>query len=300
MHAGPEPKNDNHSMTTKQKIAIQGYEGSFHHIAAEEFFGAGSVGIVPCGTFRAVVRALENGEADAAVMAIENSIAGSILPNYGLLQNERLRVVGELYLQITQNLLTLPGVRPGEIREVWSHPMALLQCADYLDAKGWRLVETEDTALSAQQIARDGVRHAAAIAGELPARLFGLEIAARGINTITNNHTRFMVLRRTGDVTPEYAESLRRGEINKASLCFRVGDRQGSLVAVLNTMGHYNINMTKLQSYPIPSDPFHYLFHLDMEFDNVWEYREAVGHMASVSDELTVYGEYQKGRMTQS
>lgn len=273
------------------RVAIQGYEGCFHHIAAEGYFGEG-IEIVPCATFRELTRRLEEGAAESALMAIENSIAGSILPNYGLLQNRRLRVVGEIYLQIKQNLLMLPDVELSEIREVWSHPMALLQCADYLDDKGWRLVETEDTALSAAQIAREGVRHAAAIAGELPARLFGLKVAAPEINTIRNNHTRFMVLRRSADCR----EDENRDTINKASMFFQVGHRKGTLANVLNTMERYNINMTKLQSYPVPSDPFRYLFHLDMEFQDVWEYREAVLHMSAVSDGLTVYGEYTRGR----
>lgn len=278
-------------MTRPLTVAIQGYEGCFHHIAAEGYFGR-EITILPCATFRGVVRALEEGSADTAVMAIENSIAGSILPNYGLLQDRRLRVVGELYLQIKQNLLVLPDVELEEIREVWSHPMALLQCADYLDDKGWRLVETEDTALSARQVAEQQVRHAAAIAGELPARLFGLKVIAPEINTIKNNHTRFMVLRRREDCP----EDENRDAINKASMFFQVGHHRGSLVSVLNTMERYNINMTKLQSYPVPSDPFHYLFHLDMEFQDVWEYREAVMHMSAVSDSLTVYGEYTRGQ----
>ncbi len=273
------------------RVAIQGYEGCFHHIAAEGYFGEG-IEIVPCATFRELTHRLEEGAAESALMAIENSIAGSILPNYGLLQDRRLRVVGEIYLQIKQNLLMLPDVELSEIREVWSHPMALLQCADYLDDKGWRLVETEDTALSAAQIAREGVRHAAAIAGELPARLFGLKVAAPEINTIRNNHTRFMVLRRSADCR----EDENRDTINKASMFFQVGHRKGTLANVLNTMERYNINMTKLQSYPVPSDPFRYLFHLDMEFQDVWEYREAVLHMSAVSDGLTVYGEYTRGR----
>ena len=273
------------------RVAIQGYEGCFHHIAAEGYFGEG-IEIVPCATFRELTRRLEEGAAESALMAIENSIAGSILPNYGLLQDRRLRVVGEIYFQIKQNLLMLPDVELSEIREVWSHPMALLQCADYLDDKGWRLVETEDTALSAAQIAREGVRHAAAIAGELPARLFGLKVAAPEINTIRNNHTRFMVLRRSADCR----EDENRDTINKASMFFQVGHRKGTLANVLNTMERYNINMTKLQSYPVPSDPFRYLFHLDMEFQDVWEYREAVLHMSAVSDGLTVYGEYTRGR----
>ena len=272
------------------KVAIQGYEGCFHHIAAEGFFGQG-IEIVPCATFRGVVKALEEGSADAALMAIENSIAGSILPNYGLLQDRRLRVVGELYLQIRQNLLVLPDVELEDIREVWSHPMALLQCADYLDDKPWRLVETEDTALSARQVAEQGARHAAAIAGELPARLFGLKVIAPEINTIKTNYTRFMVLRRSADCK----EDENRDAINKASMYFQVGHHKGSLVSVLNTMERYNINMTKLQSSPIPSAPWHYMFHVDMEFDSMDDYNRVIERMRRACLELHVYGVYKKG-----
>ena len=272
------------------KVAIQGYEGCFHHIAAEGFFGQG-IEIVPCATFRGVVKALEEGSADAALMAIENSIAGSILPNYGLLQDRRLRVVGELYLQIRQNLLVLPDVELEDIREVWSHPMALLQCADYLDDKPWRLVETEDTALSARQVAEQGARHAAAIAGELPARLFGLKVIAPEINTIKTNYTRFMVLRRSA----ECKEDENRDAINKASMYFQVGHHKGSLVSVLNTMERYNINMTKLQSSPIPSVPWHYMFHVDMEFDSMDDYNRVIERMRRACLELHVYGVYKKG-----
>lgn len=280
----------NRRNTDRLKVAIQGYEGCFHHIAAEGFFGP-QIEIVPCATFRGVAQSLESGAADTALMAIENSIAGSILANYGILQNSNLRVIGEVYLQIKQNLLVSPGVDLSEITEVWSHPMALLQCANFLDDKGWRLVETEDTALSARHVAEGKVRHAAAIAGELPARLFGLEIAAPEINTIRNNHTRFMVLRRSEDCQCEVPND----RINKASLYFQVGHHKGALVSVLNTLERYNINMTKLQSYPVPSDPFHYMFYVDLEFQDVWEYREAVMHMTSVSQGLNVYGEYTKG-----
>ena len=169
-------------MNGKMKVAIQGYEGSFHHIVAERYWGEG-IEIVPCPTFREVARQVESGDSDCGVMAIENSIAGSILPNLGILHNSRLQAVGEYYLHIRQNLMALPGVRLEDIEEVHSHPMALLQCVDFLDPHGWKLVETEDTALSARRIAERGTRNAAAIAGELAARLFGLEILAPDIHT---------------------------------------------------------------------------------------------------------------------
>src|SRR5215213_928907 len=156
------------------KVSIQGYEGSFHQVAARQFFGK-EVEVIPCGNFRDVVKLAANKkESDGGVMAIENSIAGSILPNYNLLQQSGLRVVGELYLQIRQNLLVNPGVQLDDIREVHSHPMALQQCLDYLDKFNWKLVETEDTALSAKHIHQHHSKHVAAIASRLAAELFDL------------------------------------------------------------------------------------------------------------------------------
>ena len=271
-----------------KKIAIQGVEGCFHHIAAEGFFGK-DIEIVPCPTFRAVARSLESGESDMAMMAIENSIAGSILPNYKILQNSNLRVIGEIYLQIKQNLLVMPGVRLEDIREVESHSMALQQCADYLDDKGWRMIESEDTAASARNVATKKLRNTAAVAGELPARLYGLEVLVPEINTIKNNHTRFMVLERVNGHMTEIEN------INKASLFFSVSHNKGSLVSVLKALENYDLNMSKLQSYPIPSDPWTYLFHLDMEFDNEDGYRQALKDMSSVCSDLKIYGEYRKG-----
>src|ERR1700742_444239 len=161
------------------RVSIQGYEGSFHQVAAREFFG-NEVQVITCATFRDVIRIASNpAESEGGVMAIENSIAGSILPNYNLLQKSSLRVVGEIYLQIRQHLLVNPGVQLEDIREVHSHPMALLQCIDFLEKHPeWKLVETEDTALSARHLQQHRNRHTAAIASRLAANLFGLEILA--------------------------------------------------------------------------------------------------------------------------
>lgn len=268
------------------KIAIQGIKGCFHHIAANKYFDGETIEIVECPTFRATASGLIDNKADVALMAIENSIAGSILPNYNILQNEGLKVVGEVSLQIRQNLLVLPGVRLEEITEVQSHPMALQQCVDYLDNFDWRQVSTQDTAYSAQQVALRGQRNVAAIAGELPARLWGLEILAPEINTIKNNYTRFLILVRAGD--DRYDQS----RINKASMYFKVSHQRGSLNKVLKSMELYEMNMTKLQSYPIPSDPWSYIFHLDMEFDSEEQYRAAIALMSYHSEEFSVYGEY--------
>ena len=273
-------------MNGKMKVAIQGYEGSFHHIVAERYWGEG-IEIVPCPTFREVARQVESGDSDCGVMAIENSIAGSILPNLGILHNSRLQAVGEYYLHIRQNLMALPGVRLEDIEEVHSHPMALLQCVDFLDPHGWKLVETEDTALSARRIAERGTRNAAAIACELAARLFGLEILAPDIHTIKNNCTRFMILRPDHQPIDEKAD--------KASLCLMTDHRQGSLLQVLRAMEDSSINMTKLQSSPIPSEPWHYMFHIDMEFASMDDYNEVIERMRRASRELHVYGVYRRG-----
>lgn len=271
----------------KKSVAIQGYEGSFHEIAAVGYFGP-EIETVPCATFRRVARLVEAGEVDYGLIAIENSIAGSILPNYSILQSSGVKVTGEIYLRIRQNLMACEGVRLEDIEEVQSHPMAILQCTDYLDDKGWRLVETEDTALSAKVIAEKGLRNAAAIAGSLAAEKFGLTIIAPDINTIQNNHTRFLVLERSD--SGHVVEG-----IDKASMYFKVGHNRGSLLSVLQVIENLDINMSKLQSYPIPEDPWSYLFHVDMEFDSEADYRMAIQVMERVSQQLHVYGEYKKG-----
>lgn len=268
------------------KVAIQGIEGCFHHIAANNYFQGQPVEIVECPTFRATAVKLIDTQAEVAVMAIENSIAGSILPNYNILQNVGLKVVGEINLQIRQNLLVLPGVTLDEITEVQSHPMALQQCVDYLDNFDWRQVSTQDTAYSARQVAKSGQRHVAAIAGELPAELWGLDILAPEINTIKSNYTRFLILVRADDTRYDAVQ------INKASLYFKVSHQRGSLNKVLKSMELYEMNMTKLQSYPVPSDPWRYIFHLDMEFSSVEQYRAAIALMSHHSEEFSVYGEY--------
>ncbi len=274
-------------MNDTMKVAIQGYEGSFHHIVARRCLGE-DMEIVPCATFREVARQVECGSSDYGVMAVENSIAGSILPNLGILHNSRVQVVGEHYLHIRQNLMALPGVSLDEIEEVHSHPMALLQCVDFLDSRPWKLVETEDTALSARHIAERGMRSAAAIAGDLAAELFGLHILAPDIHSIKNNCTRFLLLR------PEHQPVDERAD--KASLCFKTDHRQGSLLRVLREMEDTSINMTKLQSSPVPSEPWHYMFHVDMEFGCIEDYNRVIGRMREATEELHVYGVYKKDK----
>ena len=175
-------------------IAIQGYEGSFHQVAARNIFGK-DIKVLPCANFRELVKLAEQKKLSAgAMMAIENSIAGSILPNYNLLLGSKLKVTGEVYLSISQNLLVNPGVRLEDIKEVHSHPMAILQCLDYLEEHDFKLVESEDTALSAKMVHQHKSKHIAAIASKFAAQLYNLEVIAPDIHTLKNNITRFLIM----------------------------------------------------------------------------------------------------------
>lgn len=271
-----------------QVIAIQGYEGSFHQLAAQLFFGR-SVQVLPCNTFKDVVRAAVDSMAcNGGMMAIENSIAGSILPNYNLLQQSRLQIVGEIYLQIKQQLLANPGVKLDDIREVHSHTMALQQCQEYLDQFKWKLVETDDTALSAKHVHQHKSKHIAAIAGSLAAELYNLEILAPNIHTLKNNYTRFLVLQPSTSVSGI-------ADANKASVNFHTDHSKGSLARVLTCIAEGDINLSKLQSFPIPGSDFKYNFHADMELDTVDQFNIVLDRMKKLTREVNVYGIYKKG-----
>ena len=264
------------------KIAIQGYEGSFHQIVAEQYFGQ-EIEIIPCATFREVARKTKSGEATYGIMAVENSIAGTIIANYGILQEAGVQVAGEVYLRIVQNLMALPGTGLDDITEVESHPMALQQCHNFLDTHpGWRLVESEDTALSARNVAARGARNVAAIASESAAKLYGLEIIAPDINTIKNNYTRFVVIK--------VQDLLIDPRADKASLYFKTDHRQGSLVRALEVLE--GVNMSRLQSHPIPAEPWHYMFHIDIEFPSLAVYSANLERLIRATEEVHVYGVY--------
>lgn len=271
-----------------QRIAIQGYEGSFHQVAARQYFGK-EVEVVPCATFRDVVKvAVSRKESEGGVMAIENSIAGSILPNYNLLQKSGLKITGEVYLQIKQNLLVNPGVKLEDIREVHSHTMALQQCYAYLDQFKWKLVETDDTALSAKHIHQHKSKHIAAIASKLAAELFQLDVIAPNIHTLKNNYTRFLVLTREEDMVPDESA-------NKASVYFHTDHSRGSLARVLTHIAEGGINLSKLQSFPIPGSDFKYSFHADMEFEELEQFSKVIKKIKGLTAELKIYGVYKNG-----
>jgi prephenate dehydratase len=267
-------------------VSIQGFEGSFHQIAAQQFFGR-EIGILPCATFREVVEATKAKQTDASVMAIENSIAGSILANYHLLHKSGLNIAGEVYLPIKQHLLVNPGVKLEDLQEVHSHPMAIQQCLDFLIPHNWKLVETEDTALSAKHIHQRKNKHAAAIAGKLAAELFKLEILAENIHTEKNNYTRFLVLTREKE-TVETAD--------KASISFHTDHSRGSLAKVLTRIADGGINLSKLQSFPIPGSNWKYNFHADMEFDSLEQFADVMKAIEPVTEQTKIYGVYKNGQ----
>jgi prephenate dehydratase len=277
------------SLGGNKRVSIQGYEGSFHQVAAQQFFGK-QVVVLPCATFREVVRiASSKKESEAGVMAIENSIAGSILANYNLLKKSNLRITGEIYLQIRQHLLVNPGVRLEDIREVHSHPMAIQQCLDYLDKFDWKLIETEDTALSAKQVHQHRSKHIAAIASKLAAELFDLHVIVPNIHTMKNNYTRFLILQRED-------QAVTISDANKASVNFHTDHSRGSLARVLSLVADGGINLSKLQSFPIPGSEWQYSFHADMEFETLEQFQRVVEKIVPITADLRIYGVYKKGK----
>ena len=273
----------------RQKIAIQGYEGCFHQEAAQHFFGK-NIEVVCCDTFRDVVKIASNKKASTgAVMAIENSIAGSILPNYNLLLKSNLEITGEVYMPIRQNLLVNVGTSLNEIKEVHSHPMALQQCLNFFDEHEWKLVETEDTALSAKRLAKSKSPHIGVIASKLAAEIYDLEIIAPNVHTMKNNYTRFLVLNRKED-------AVEIENANKASVYFQTDHAKGSLAKVLNKIDEFDINLSKLQSTPIPGSDWKYGFYADMEFDDKKSFDLMLKKLKPITQELQISGIYKKGK----
>jgi prephenate dehydratase len=279
----------NSKLNVSGTIAIQGYEGSFHQEAARVFWGK-KIGVKPCDTFRELIRQTEgNNEVAGAVMAIENSIAGSILPNYTLLQKSNLVIIGEVYLHIKQQLLANHGVALEDIREVHSHPMALLQCMDYLESHpSWKLMETEDTALSAKHIRLRHHKHTATIASKLASEMYDLNVLAPNIHTLKNNFTRFLVL-----VKKENAQPVEHA--NKASVNFVTNHSRGSLANILTSIADGGINLSKLQSVPIPGSDFLYSFHADMEFDHLDQFKNIMHVLERQTQDIRIFGIYKKG-----
>jgi len=274
-------------MTKKKmkKVAIQGIVGSFHEDAAQRYFADEKIEIIECRTFRKVCQLVDSDTVDIAVMAIENAIAGSLLENYGLMRDFHLKIIGEIYLHIQMNLLVLPGVKKEDITEIHSHPIALKQCAEFIDANFGEisLDDNFDTAGAAQNIAKNQLRHAACVGNERSAKIYGLEILQRGIETNSRNYTRFLILSKHN----HHSE-----EANKASICFEVGHFYGSLARVLNIFAENQINLTKIQSVPIVGKPEEYSFHVDIEWEDINNYEKAIHKVLKNVSSLTILGEY--------
>ncbi len=276
------------SKKRKLKIAIQGIATSFHEVAAQTYFGE-SIESVECLSFHALCESLKKAEADFAVMAIENSIAGSILPNYFLLQEYHFSIIGEVYLPIHMHLLALPGVKMSDIRSVESHPMAIRQCNDFLfRLKNVEIRESDDTAVSARKVKENKLTNTAAIANEHAAKKFGLQILEKRIETNKKNFTRFLILAK-GRQTAH--------DSNKASLCFEVANEVGSLAEALMTLKNNLINLTKIQSIPIVGKPSEYSIHIDIEWTKRRNYDNAMQEMLRQVRNLNVLGEYKRAKI---
>ncbi len=277
-------------MTKKQKIkvAIQGIATSFHEVAAKEYFGNG-IETVECLSFHEECQVLRTGRVDFAMMAIENSIAGSILPNYVLLQQHHFSIVGELYLPIHLHLLALPGVKLNDIEVVESHPMAIRQCSEFLHSlNGIDIRESDDTALSAKKVMEQKLKNTAAIANEQAAKKFGLQVLEKRIETHKKNFTRFLVLTRPANG---------KADSNKASLSFEVANEVGSLAEALMVFKVHGINLTKIQSIPIIGKPNEYSIHVDVEWARRKQYDDAMKQVMRQVKNLNILGEYKRGKI---
>ena len=271
-------------------IAIQGIQGSFHHQVALNYFPT-DIQLLECLTFDALADALVSGKATQAVMAIENSIAGSIIPNYALLDRHNLQIIGESYLNIEHNLMGLKGQSIADLKEVHSHPMALLQCkAFFSDYPHIRLVEAEDTADIARKINKEQLQGIGAIASVKASDIFNLELYAASIQTIKNNVTRFVIIQAKGALVEEK-------QINKVALKFVLDHQRGSLAAILNVMSDCQLNLTKIQSLPVIETPGKYAFFVDVTFDVLDQYKKAQSIIEIMATEFKILGEYPKNKL---
>jgi prephenate dehydratase len=272
----------------QQKIAIQGIKGSYHHEVATQLFGS-DIALAECLSFDALVDQVVTGAVDAAVMALENSIAGSIIPNYALIDRHDLHIVNEAYIRIEHQLMALPGTQLADLKEVASHPMALLQCKDFFATQPHiKLIEDADTAEVAQRISEQKMVGLGAIASKTAAKLYGLDIVVPNIHSIANNATRFVVIQK--DPPSENRQN------NKASLKFMLDHKRGSLATVLNVLSDCKLNLTKIQSMPVVDTPWKYSFFVDITFEEYTHYEKALQVMAIMTESFKVLGTYTNQR----
>jgi prephenate dehydratase len=278
-------------------VAIQGVRGSFHEMAAIEYFRENKITTVPCDTFGDLFRVLSEGTADFGIVAFENSVAGSILPNYELLRRSRLPVTGEICLRVIQNLVAMPGQKLSDIREIHSHPMAIQQCSNFIGEmrqQGVRVVEAVDTALSARLISEGKHYGSGAIASSSAADMYSLAILKREIEDDSLNFTRFLIISGKTDTGRE------DGAVqspDKAMVCFSLPHKVGSLSQVLSVLAFYRVSLTKIQSLPIVGRPWEYLFHIDLIYDDYDRYRLALDAIRPLTEGLEIVGEFRHGLM---
>ena len=272
----------------ERKIAIQGVKGCFHEQAARLFydgFGCSAPEIVECALFDDLYKSMDGARADAAVMAIENTVSGGLLPNFELLRKYDRKIKGEVFLRIKQNLMALPGQKIEDIKEVRTHYMAINQTREFFKDYPWiRLVESEDTAKSAAEVAQNQLMGVGAVASELAAELYGLEILAESIETYKQNFTRFLIL--------DDALEVDKTKVNKASWCFTLSHKPGSLAHVLTILSFYDMNLTRIQSLPIPGQEWQYFFYVDIKFDDYLRYEQALSAVRPLMEDLNILGEY--------
>ncbi|MDW5287464.1 prephenate dehydratase [Formosa sp. PL04] len=271
-------------------VSIQGIKGSFHHIVAKTYFDNDTI-IDECMSFDTLVDNLVSKKSDIGIMALENTIAGSILPNYALIDRFNLHVIGECYLDIQHNLMAYPGQKMEDITEVYSHPMALLQCKIFFkDYPHIKLVEDRDTAETAERIKTNQLKGVAAIASKTAAEIFGLEILAESIQTIKENETRFVIVKTQNSVIDE-------SEITKASIRFVVEHKRGSLASVLNVLSDCRMSLTKIQSLPKIETPWKYAFFVDVTFLKYKNFEKAKDILSIMVKEFKVLGEYKNAKL---
>ncbi len=276
-----------------KKVAIQGGLGAFHEIAARNYFSDDEVNILPCITFRDIFAEAKKDPSLIGIMAIENTIAGGLLPNHDLLKLNDLWIVGEHKLRISHCLVALPGQKLEDIKEVTSHPMALMQCDDYLDTMPWvKVVEHEDTALAAKDISEQNLIGVAAICSSYAAELYNLEILASGIETNKRNFTRFLILAHEHML----ADLQKNNNINKSSLVFVLPHSEGSLSRILSVLSFYGINLTRIQSLPIIGREWEYQFYIDLTFTDYHRYKQSIEAIVPLVADLKILGEYSKGK----
>lgn len=279
----------------KHKVAIQGIKGSFHDIAAHRYYEGEDVELVCCDTFEEVFEAVKTEPKTVALVAIENTIAGSLLHNYELLRDSGTTIVGEHKLRISHSIMCLPDDDWGNIQEVNSHPVALMQCRDFLsEHRGMKVVEVADTAGAAADISRGQLHGHAAICHKDAARIYGMKVLQEGIETNKHNFTRFLVV-----CNPEDASRHRDlRQVNKSSLVFTLPHEEGSLSAILSVLSFYKLNLTKIQSLPIIGKEWQYMFYIDLSFSDYTRYRQAINAISPLTNNLKLLGEYEDGRQS--